>query len=90
MKITRIDFEGRDGRYATAQRKTDGKNKTEMIVVTTMSPEHAVGRDHFVNAECEDDIFSMAECIQMFLDGYEGTNSDIHDYYLELLRLSEI
>ena len=89
MKITRIDFEGRDGRYATAQRKNNSNRMTEFFVVTTMTPEHADGRDHFVNASCEEDIFSMAECIQLFLDGYEGTNSDIHDYYQKLLQLSE-
>jgi len=42
------------------------------------------------HTDCEDDIRSMADCLQEHLDGYKGTNSDVYDYYMELLRLSDI
>ena len=86
MRINRIDFEGREGRYATASRKRD----SEWIEVILLSPDLPEGREHHVTADCEDDIRSMAGCLQYHLDGYRGTGSDIHDYYLELLKLSDI
>ncbi|RKY23149.1 MAG: hypothetical protein DRP83_09680 [Planctomycetota bacterium] len=89
MKLTRIDFEGSDGRRATAHRK-DYHTNDNKIIVTTFTPEHAEGREHVVNASYEGDIFSMAEDLQMFLDGYAGTNGDVRDYYFELLRLGDI
>lgn len=36
---------------------------------------------HTVRADCPDDIWSMAECLQEILDGHKGTGSMIHDYY---------
>lgn len=36
---------------------------------------------HRVLANDQTDVFSMAECLQECLDGYPGTNSDIHEYY---------
>ena len=92
MKLTRIDFEGtvkNNKVYATAQRKERHTNDNQ-ILVTTFTPEHADGREHWVNAACEDDVFSMADCLQCFLDGYKGSNSEIHTYYNELLKLSDL
>ncbi len=85
MRITRIDFEGRAGNYATAVRKRDSRH----IEVTILTPDLPDGRDHTVQADCEEDILSMAECLQEHLDGHRGTNSMIHDYYRELLKLSD-
>ena len=56
---------------------------------TILSPESPDGRKHYVNADCEDDIFSMAECLQFHLDGVRGTNSMIHDVYRELQRFAD-
>ena len=95
MKITRIDFEGRheiNGQaghwYATAQRRDGMHNGTDFILVTIFSPTTPDGHEHYVNADCEEDIFSMADCLQEQLDGYEGSNSEKHAYYNELLRIS--
>jgi len=85
MRITRIDFEGRPGHYATAARRRD----PDWIDVTILTPEAPDGRRHHVMADCEEDIFSMAECLQRELDGHRGTHSMIHDYYRELLKLSD-
>jgi hypothetical protein len=90
MRITRIDFEGKPGYYASAQRRAASGNAPNVVVVTILTPEQPDGREHHVTADCEDDIRSMAQCLQYHLDGYRGTGSDVHDYYLELLRLSDI
>ena len=85
MRITRIDFEGQTGNYATAVRKRD----SDRVEVTILTPALPDGREHQVQADCEEDLFSMAECLQNHLDGHRGTNSMIHDYYRELLKLSD-
>ena len=85
MRITRIDFEGQAGNYATAVRKRD----SQYIDATILTPGTPNGREHHVQADCEEDIYSMAECLQHELDGCRGTNSMIHDYYRELLMLSD-
>lgn len=91
MRITRIDFEGKPGHYATAQRRgASGTEKTDIIEVTILCPDMPDGRKHHVTVDCEHDLFSMAECMQYHLDGCRGTNSMIHDYYRELCRLSDI
>ena len=87
MRITRIDFEGAtgNGRYATATRRRNA----DTIEVTIMTADQPDGRIHHVLADCDEDIFSMAECLQHELDKFRGTNSMIHDYYRELLKLSD-
>ena len=87
MRITRIDFEGENkGHYATSTRKQDADH----IEVTILTPDNPNGLEHHVLADCEEDIYSMAECLQVTLDGYEGSGSEIQDYCCELLRLSDI
>ena len=91
MRLTRIDFEGsskRPGHYATAQRRAASGTAPNVVVVTILTPDMPDGREHHVTADCEDDLRSMAECLQHQLDGYTGSNSEINDYYLELLKLS--
>ncbi|NQU20972.1 MAG: hypothetical protein HQ567_06780 [Candidatus Nealsonbacteria bacterium] len=85
MRITRIDFEGQAGNHATAVRKRD----SDQIEVTILTPDLPDGREHRVQADCEEDVFSMAQCLQHHLDGCRGTNSMIHDYYRESLKLSD-
>jgi hypothetical protein len=38
-------------------------------------------REHLIEADNPEDVFSMAECLQYHLDGCKGTRSMIHDYY---------
>jgi len=87
MRITRIDIEGTpgSGHYATITRKR-GAEFIEIIILTPAEPN---GRTHHVQADCEDDLWSMAECLQETLDGQRGTNSDITDYYRELQRFAD-
>lgn len=53
-----------------------GRNQIDISIVTA-----AGEKEHHVQADCEEDVWSMAECLQYHLDGHHGTNSDIHGYY---------
>jgi len=66
MRITRIDFEGPSGNYATAVRRPN----SDQIDVTIGWLGRPTGRHHHMQADCEEDIFSMAECLQHHLDGH--------------------
>ena len=49
--------------------------------ITVNFSEPSGDREHLVQADCTEDVYSMAQCLQERLDGYKGTNSEIHDYY---------
>ena len=51
----------------------------DTITVTIISPDSE--REHIVDADSPEDVYSMAECLQYHLDGCKGTNSMVHDYY---------
>lgn len=76
MKLAgRLDKNNLPEYFATIHR-TPGNN---YITVTIIGPDSE--REHIVEADNSDDVFSMAECLQYHLDGCKGTNSMIHDYY---------
>ena len=87
MRTTRIDLEGDagNGHYATITRPRNSQH----IEVTILTPAQPNGRVHHVQADSEDDLWSMAECLQLQLDGVRGTNSMIHDYLRELQRFAD-
>ena len=86
MRITSIEMAGssrttlRDGTpglpraFAKVARTTD----SDYFEVTILRP--GGERKHMIRADCEEDIRSMAECLQNQLDGYDGTNSEIEEY----------
>ncbi|MEX2670911.1 MAG: hypothetical protein WD294_02245 [Phycisphaeraceae bacterium] len=80
MRITRIDIEGRPGHYAILSRKRD----SDQIHVQILTPEQPNGRDHHVQADSRDDLWSMAECLQFHLGGHKGDETAIHAYFLVL------
>jgi hypothetical protein len=41
-------------------------------------------KTHIVDADDEDDLWSMAKCLQETLDGCRGTRSDTMDYFRAL------
>ena len=85
MKTIRIEFASDDNqRIATVQRKD------EYLLAELFSAEAPDGRKHWIGADDEDDIRSAADLLFCFLEGHDGTNSDIHDMYLRLLPLSDI
>ena len=51
------------------------------VITVTISDANGNDRQHLVEADNPEDMFSMAECLQERLDGCKGTNSMIHDYY---------
>ena len=90
MRITSIELAGRvaEGKtlpmaFARIHRALD----SEQIEVTILIP--GGERTHYVQADCDEDLWSMAECLQAHLDGHKGTNSDIHEYYHLLQRLAD-
>jgi len=95
MRITSIELAGTskttlgDGTpglprsFARIARTSD----SDYIEVTILTP--GGERKHMVQAGCDEDLWSMAECLQETLDGYRGSNSDIHDYYRELQRFAD-
>ncbi len=85
MRTTRIDLEGKTGHHATITRKPG----SDQIEVTVLTPQFPNGKKHMVQADCEEDVWSMAECLQHHLDGVIGTNSMIHDYFRELSRFAD-
>ena len=91
MKVTSIELAGErtgDGKgMPRAFAKIGRKPGSDQIEVTILTP--GSERTHHVQADCEEDIRSMAECLQYQLDGHKGTNSMIHDYYRELQRFAD-
>ncbi|MBN1123727.1 MAG: hypothetical protein JXA82_01875 [Sedimentisphaerales bacterium] len=58
-------------------------------ITVTISDANGSNRQHLVEANCPEDVFSMAECLQERLDGCKGTNSMIHDYYRMLQNFGD-
>ena len=91
MRVTSIELAGartRDGKgmpraFARIGRKLD----SDHIEVTVLTPDGE--RTHHVQGDCDEDLWSMAECLQYQLDGCKGTNSMIHDYLRELQRFTD-
>jgi hypothetical protein len=83
MRIARIDFEG-NNHYATITRQPGG----EFVEATIVYPDQP-RRIHQVQADCQEDLWSMAECLQFHLDGCRGTNSMINEFYEELRRFAD-
>jgi hypothetical protein len=81
MRIVKIELAGRLNKnnipeyFATLHRVPGNDTMT----VTIIGPDSE--REHIVEADSPEDVFSMAECLQFHLDGCKGTNSMIHDYY---------
>ena len=86
MRITRIDIEGRQGRYATITRRQGSR----WIEVTILTPQKPDGKDHRIAADAdESELWNQARNLQHALDGVVGTNGDIDGYYRELQRFAD-
>ena len=86
MRITKIEIEGREGRYATIARRRPGR----WIEVTILTPYQPDGQIHRIAANADGDEFRrQARNLQTVLDGVRGTNGDIDDYLNELLRFAD-
>lgn len=86
MRITRIDIEGRQGRYATITRRRDSR----WIEVTILTPYQPDGKQHRIAADADErDLWNQARNLHVAIEGRDGTNSDIHDYLRELQRFAD-
>ena len=85
MRITRIDFEGTPGNYATAQTKLGAHRKVTHLEVEILKPDYT--RRYLVEADDEDDLYRVAKETFRHLEGFDGTGSDVHELYRELSRL---
>jgi hypothetical protein len=87
MRVTRIDLSGEatDGRYATITRNP-GSDHITVSIVTADEPN---GREHRVQADCREDLISMARCLQERLDGFRGSNSMAYEYLCELEHFAD-
>ena len=86
MRITRVDIEGRRGRFSTLVRKAS----SEYIEMTILTPQQPDGEKRLVHARSGDqELWAEARNLQTVLDGRLGTNGDIDGYYRELQRLAD-
>ena len=83
MRITRIDIEGKTGRYATISRSRGSSR----IDISTLTPNATYKIN--IPADDPDRQWAAAVNLQKELDGYEGTNSMIHDYYNVIRRFAD-
>ena len=90
MRITSIEFAGaieKGHKLPRAFARVSRKLDSDQTEVTLLSP--AGERTHRVQADCDADLWSMAERLQCHLDGVRGTNSMIHEYVRELERFAD-
>ena len=86
MRITKIEIEGREGRYATIARRRPGR----WIEVTILTPYQPDGQIHRIAANADgDELRRQARNLQTVLDGVRGTNGDIDGYFRELERFAD-
>ncbi|HUT56489.1 MAG TPA: hypothetical protein VNA25_01290 [Phycisphaerae bacterium] len=91
MRIASIELAGsiKEGeKLPRAFAKITRTSDSEFIEVTVI-PATGLNRKHMVRADCEEDLWSMAECLLDSLEGRTGPNSDIHDYFRELQRFAD-
>jgi hypothetical protein len=89
MRVTRIDIEGRQGRYATICRRR-GSPDIEVTVLTPERPEGAAMQVAARSDEAGEKVRrAFAGYLHRMLEGHDGTNSDIEDYYREIERFAD-
>jgi len=91
MKITRIDINGENGATGTIERKS-GSSDIEVTIRTPKTGRFGVhfrSRTLTANTRYENEQFAVATALQEAMDGCQGTNSMIHDYYQLIQRLAD-
>lgn len=86
MRITSIELTGttpKGQRTPRAAAKISRDASRDQLCVEIWTPE--AERTHTVDVHCDEDLRSMADCLQETLDGCRGTNFDRYEYY-QLLR----
>lgn len=80
MRITRIDFVGQPGLFATAQRRSG----TKRIEITILTPDYPDGLAFDAPTDEQRELFDAAKAMALHL---EGNDALANDYHRELLRL---
>ena len=86
MNVTEIQLTGtmdkKTGRpIAVASISKNRKGDYLTVQIDSGSPLTPDIREHKVEIDNEDDLFSMAQCLHERLEGRKGSNSEIHEYY---------
>ena len=82
MRITSIELAGtiKEGKHLPrAFARIGRKLGDDHITVELLTPGNE--RTHHVQADDRDDQWSMAQILQHALDGHQGTNGDIDEYF---------
>ncbi len=89
MRITSIELTGttlRGQRTPRAAARISRKPGEPTLCVEIWTPE--AERTHTVDVHCDEDIRSMADCLQATLDGCRGTNFDRYEYFTLLRQVA--
>ena len=98
MRITKIELAGRveEGENAFGVRTT--LRPRAFAIITRSIRDDFIGveilvaggeKTHSVDPTCEDDLWSMAKCLQEQLEGCRGTRSDTMDYFRVLQQFAD-
>ena len=81
MKIYKIELAGftKPGNVLPEVFATLHRPIGDDYITVTISWADGTKNTHSVEADNEDDVWSMADCLQESLDGHKGTGSMIHD-----------
>lgn len=81
MKIAEITLAGSNKQDGTSRgfAVINRPGRSEYIEVKLAMPNE--NKTFRVLADCQEDVWSMADCLQYHLEGAKGTNSDIQGYY---------
>ena len=90
MRITSMELAGtieqgnRLPRALARIKRNPGDSHIEVTVLMA-----GAEKTHIVDASDEDDLWSMAKCLQETLDGCRGTRSDTMDYFRALQHFAD-
>lgn len=84
MKLAAVTTKGNVPKHFATLHRTPGNPYITVTIISAASQ-----REHLVEADNPEDVFSMAECLQYHLDGHKGTNSMVHDYYRLLQQFTD-
>lgn len=84
MKLAGRITKGKIPRHFATIHRTSGNAYITVTLITAASQ-----REHLVEADNPEDVFSVAQCLQYHLDGHKGTGSMVHDYYRILQNFTD-
>jgi hypothetical protein len=89
MRTRRIELEGATGHVAIERPPGNAAIRIDAIVRNPKPGQQAWKTWEIATGIGDDELFQIAQAVHQRVEGHEGTNSDVHDYYAEFLRLSD-